>query len=71
MRPIHLRIGRIGVNRIERDFVFLDLGVVQRLVVVEVPGDLDPRRQTFREQMFVPEKSSYFSSALGLMNAPK
>ena len=47
MRSIHLRVGRIGVDRVERDFVFLDLGVVQRLVIVEMPGDLNPRRQTF------------------------
>ena len=55
MRPIHRRIGRIGVDRIERDFVFLDVGIVQRLVIVQVAGDLDPRRQPFGEQMLVAE----------------
>ncbi len=55
MRPIHRRIGRIGIHRIERDFVFLDVGIVQRLVIVQMTGDLDPRRQSFGEQMLVPE----------------
>jgi hypothetical protein len=71
MRSIHLRVSRIGIDRIERDFVFLDVGVVQGLVIVEMPGDLDPWRQAFGKQMLVPKKASYFSSALGLMNAPK
>ena len=37
------RIVRIGVDRIERDFVFLNVRIVQRLVIVQVTGDLDPR----------------------------
>ena len=28
VRSIHRRVGRIGVERIKRDFVFLDLGIV-------------------------------------------
>ena len=55
MRPVHLRIGRIGVDRVEPDLVFLDAGVVQRLGIVEMPSDFNPRRQTFGEEMLVSE----------------
>ncbi len=55
VRPIHRRVGRIGVQRIERDFVFLDLGIVQGRAIMQMPGDLEARRQTFRGGMFVAE----------------
>ena len=55
MRPIHLRVRRVGVDRIEADLVFLDFRIVQRLLVVEVAGDLDARRQAFGKEMFIAE----------------
>ena len=53
MRPVHRRIGRIGVDRVEPDLVFLDVGIVQRLVIMQMAGDLHPRRQSFGEEMLV------------------
>ena len=55
MRTIHCPIRRIGVHRIERDFIFLDVRIVERLVIMQMTCDLDPRRQSFRQQMIVAE----------------
>ena len=50
------RIGRIGIHLVERDFVFVDVGIVQRLVIVQMPGDLNRGAAGLsRKQMFVPE----------------
>src|SRR6266508_1341521 len=53
VRQIHGRIGGLGVERVERDFVFLDLGIVQRRAIVQMASDLEPRRQTFGGGIFV------------------
>src|ERR1044071_3392131 len=53
--PIHLWIGRIGVNRIQSNLVFLDVGIVQRFVIMQVTGDLNPGWQAFGKKMLVTE----------------
>ena len=47
MRPVHRWVGWIGVDRGEPNLVFLDFGIVQRLLIVEVAGDFHPRRESF------------------------
>ena len=68
MRPIHRRICWVGVERIERDLVFLDVRIVLRSAIVQVSGNLQARRQPFlRGMMRCPRYCSYFPSASGLM----
>ncbi len=55
MWPIHRRIGRISINRIERDLVLFNVGIVQGVSVVKVPGNFLARRETLLEQMSVAE----------------
>src|SRR5262249_10163172 len=55
MRPIHRRIGRISVNRIERDLVLFDIGIFQGFFVVKVPGNFRTRREALLEQVPVAE----------------
>src|SRR5437868_10658693 len=43
MWSIVRRIVRIHINRIETDFVFLDVRIRERFPIVEVTTDLDPR----------------------------
>ncbi len=64
MRPIGLGIGRIGVDLVERDFVFVDVRIVQRFVVVQMTGDLDAGLEPLFQQMLVAEVRLVFLQRL-------
>src|ERR1700750_934779 len=56
MRAIALRIGRRRVYLVELHFVFVDVGVVERLLIMKMARDLATRRQSFFLGVLVPEK---------------
>ena len=60
MRTIVRRIGRIGIYRIERDLVFLDVRIVQRLMVVQVAADFAARREVLSGEVMVAEVGLIF-----------
>ena len=49
VRPIHLRVVRLGIHRIKCDFVF------RRILAVQVTSYLDSRFETFFKASFVPQ----------------
>ena len=55
MGPVHRGIGRVGVDRIKPDFVFLDIRIAERFAIMQMTGDFEPRRQTFFGSAFVAE----------------
>src|ERR1700730_5859533 len=55
MRSIVHRIVRVEKNWIDRDLIFLRIGIVQRFVVFQMARDLDSRLESFRFTVMVAE----------------
>ena len=64
VRAIGLGVGRFGVDLVERDFVLVDVRIVQRVVIMQMARYFDPRLLAFRQQVLVSEVRLVFLKRL-------